>query len=818
MEQFLAMVAVENVAYHFDIFYSYTFSETLKAQILPGMRVLVPFGRGKSAKRQGVVFSVLPCEDVSGYKEIISALDEKPVITAEMLEIASFLKERTFCTCFEGVKAQLPSGLTYKTAVNYFAVKSEKLSSLTKNEKDLYELMLTFDGFCDKKVLYDSLGFDSSCDAMEKLVNKKLVIKDYDALTRMGNATHKKVILLMNEEEIKENFPKLTPKQKSVIKVLSDIGKAELNEICYFTGVTASVISNLCKKGIAEIIEEEYYRMPQTFDISNQNNAKICLTDKQHKAFTNLVEKYRNGGGVSLLYGITGSGKTSVFLKLIDEVIADEKQVIVMVPEIALTPQMMSIFKGRYGNNVAIFHSGLSAGERRDEYKRVCDKAAQIVVGTRSAVFAPFDNVGLIVMDEEQEHTYKSESTPRYHARDVAKFRVSRSNGLLVLASATPSLSSFSNAKAGRYSLEILDERYGDAVLPDVTVVDMKQERKNGNKYNISSALLEMLEKNLIEKKQSILLINRRGFNTFAACDDCGGVINCPSCSISLTYHSANNRLMCHYCGYSTPFTKTCPDCGKDSVRYAGYGTQRIEKELEELLPDARVIRLDTDSTSTKHSFEKALSAFGNGEYDIMLGTQMVAKGLNFENVTLVGVINADQQLNNDDFRSGERTFDLLTQVVGRSGRGKFKGNAVIQTLAPENNVIRLSERQDFDGFYNLEIIIRRAMIYPPFCDICAVSFISENEAKALNISKSFLSKIKYLTAEKYTNEKLIVLGPMPPRISKINNKYRYRLIIKCKNTKSFRNMISEMLIDFGKDKKYNDVTVSVDINPESLV
>ena len=818
MEQLLAMVAVENVAYHFDIFYSYKFSEDLKDKIAPGMRVLVPFGRGKNVRRQGVVFSVEASESTEGLKEILAVLDESVVITTEMLEIARFLKERTFCTYFEGIRVQLPSGLSYKTEITYFAVADSKSESLYGVEKELYELMLTYDGFCDKKALYDTLGYSKDCDAMDKLVAKKLVVKNYDAFSKMGNATHKKVFLLQSPEEIKESFPKLTQKQNSVIKVLSDIGKADLSEICYFTGVTSSVISNLYKKGIVDIIDEEYYRIPQSFSLSNNSSKQIELTKKQNKAFNNLIEKYRNGGGVSLLYGITGSGKTSVFLKLIDDVIADNKQVIVMVPEIALTPQMMSIFKGRYGDNVAIFHSALSAGERRDEYKRVCDRQAQIVVGTRSAVFAPFDNLGLIVMDEEQEHTYKSESSPRYHARDVAKFRISKHKALLVLSSATPSLSSFSNAQSGKYSLEVLDERYGDAILPEVTVVDMKNERKCGNKYNISSALLEMLEKNLDEKKQSILLINRRGFNTFAACDECGGVINCPSCSISLTYHSANNRLMCHYCGYSMPFTNICPECSKNSVRYAGYGTQRIEKELEELLPQARIIRLDADTTSTKHSFEKALTDFSNGDYDIMLGTQMVAKGLNFENVTLVGVINADQQLNNDDFRSGERTFDLLTQVVGRSGRGKFKGNAIIQTVTPENNVIRLSEKQDYDGFYNLEIIIRRAMIYPPFCDICTVSFIASNEVKALNTAKEFLSQIRSLTAGKYSGEKIIVLGPMPPRISKINNKYRYRLIIKCKNTKHFRSMISELMISFGKNKKYNDVTISVDINPESLV
>ena len=818
MKQFLALVAVENVAYHFDILYGYTLSSELKEQIVPGVRVLVPFGKGKNVRRQGVVFEIRPCEDASSYKEIISVLDEKPLITPEMLKISMFLKERTFCTFFEGVKAQLPSGLSYKTTVKYFAVVPDELPSLSETEKELYNLMLSYDGLCDKKTLYDSLGLGSDCNAIEKLVEKKLAVKNYDAFSKMGNATHKKVVLKLTSDEIEEKFPKLTPKQKSVIRVLNDIGKADLNEICYFTGVTASVVTNLCKKEIAEIIDEEYYRIPQTLCADEKSDSEIVLTNKQQNAFDGMLEKYRSGGGVSLLYGITGSGKTSVFLKLIDEVISDGRQVIVMVPEIALTPQMMSIFKGRYGDRVAIFHSGLSAGERRDEYKRVSDKEAEIVVGTRSAVFAPFDNIGLIVIDEEQEHTYKSESSPRYHARDVAKFRAANHKALLLLSSATPSLSSFISAKNGKYSFEKLDERYGNAVLPEVIVVDMKNERKSGNKYNISSALLELLEKNLNDNKQSILLINRRGFNTFVACDECGSVITCPSCSISLTYHSANNRLMCHYCGYSTPFTRVCGECGKESVRYAGYGTQRIEQELSELLPEARVIRLDTDSTSTKHSFEKALLDFSLGKYDIMLGTQMVAKGLNFENVTLVGVINADQQLNNDDFRSQERTFDLLTQVVGRSGRGKFKGNAVIQTLTPENNVIKLAERQDYEGFYNTEIIIRKAMTYPPFCDICTVNFTSAKEVSALNASKDFLSEIRNKTSNKYKNEKIIVLGPMPPRISKINNKYRYRLIIKCKNTSGFRAMISELLVEFGKNKKYNGITVSADMNPESLV
>lgn len=345
----------------------------------------------------------------------------------------------------------------------------------------------------------------------------------------------------------------------------------------------------------------------------------------------------------------------------------------------------------------------------------------------------------------------------------------------------------------------------------------MKKDKQSGNKYAISSELLEALEKNLQNGKQSILLINRRGYNTFAACDSCGSVITCPSCSISMTYHSANNRLMCHYCGFSTPFVSECPECGKNNVRYSGFGTQKIEKELEELLPEAKVLRMDTDSTSSRQDFEKGLSEFSDDKYDVMLGTQMVAKGLDFEKVTLVGVISADQQLNNDDFRSEEKTFDLLTQVVGRAGRGENKGTAIIQTMTPENHIIRLAQKQDYASFFDNEIIIRKTMLYPPYCDLCSVCFISEKENSALLCSKEFIAELRKITAEKYTNQKIIVLGPMPPRLSKINNKYRYRIIIKCKNSKDFRSMISELLISFGKNQKFRDVTLTADINPESL-
>ena len=816
MEQSVALVAVENVAYHFDIFYSYTVPEFLKDKVQTGMRVMVPFGRSKTARRQGVVFGFAPVEQGIKYKDIISILDDEPFFTKENLEIAEFLKDRTFCTYFEGIKVQFPAGYGYKTDVKYFAVATKEQVNLSELEKQVYDYMLTLDDFAEKTEIYNTLGLSKDSDILDKLISKKLVIKSYAATKNMDDASVKTATAVLSKEDI-DNI-KLTPKQESVMTLLWEMGPLSVKEICYYTGVTSAVISTLSKKGYIEIKDVSVYRTPHTMLTDSGARKEIRLTENQQRAFNNLFDKYKNGGGVSLLYGITGSGKTSVFLSLIDRVIAEDKQVIVMVPEISLTPQMMAIFKGRYGSEIAIFHSALSAGERRDEYKRVKDGVVKIVVGTRSAVFAPFENIGLIVIDEEQEHTYKSESSPKYHTKDVARYRTGKHGALLLLSSATPSMESYAAAKRGKYSLEVLSERYGDAVLPDVSVIDMKAERQAGNKYNLSSELLERLEKNLEDKKQSILLINRRGYNTFVACDSCGSVVNCPSCSISLTYHSANNRLMCHYCGYSVPFTKLCPECGKDDVRYAGYGTQRIEKELEELLPEARVLRMDTDSTSSRYSFEKNIIDFGEGKYDIMLGTQMVAKGLNFENVTLVGVINADQQLNNDDFKSQERTFDLLTQVVGRSGRGKNKGTAVIQTLTPENHVIRQAQSQDYDSFFDNEIIIRKAMVYPPYCDICSVCFVSENEIKALNASRAFLAELKSTTAEEYKDVKVIVLGPMPPRLSKLNNKYRYRILIKCKNNKRFRNMLSGLLISFGKNKQYSNVSIAADMNPENLI
>ncbi|MDE6723757.1 MAG: primosomal protein N' [Eubacterium sp.] len=633
-------------------------------------------------------------------------------------------------------------------------------------------------------------------------------------IDKVGDKSKRMLRIVIEEEK---SLPKLKPKQKNVVQLLFDVGTASVSEICEFCSVGEAVVKNLVKYGVCEIYDKEVYRMPYTVYDENCRKAEISLSEQQMKAYDTYAEMLENGGGTGLLYGVTGSGKTQVYLKLIDKAIAMGKDVIVMVPEIALTPQMLSIFHKRYGKSVAVFHSGLSLGERNDEYKRADRGEAHIVIGTRSAVFAPLHNLGLIIMDEEQEHTYKSERTPRYHAKQVANYRCRYNKALLLLTSATPSVESYTLALSGKYKLCELTERYGDAQLPQVITVDMKAESKD-NKSPISNTLKDLIQQNLDNNKQTILLINRRGFNTFIACNSCGHVITCPNCSISLTYHSNNNRLMCHYCGYSKPLDNICPECGESSVRYSGYGTQRIEDSLNFLFPNARVLRMDADTTTGKFSHQKLFDAFSSGEYDILIGTQMVAKGLDFPNVTLVGVVNADNSLYDENYTAQEKSFDLITQVVGRSGRRDSTGKAVIQTVNPLNQIIEYAGNQDYKSFYETEIALRRALAYPPFCDIYSAFFTGENENTVSMCAKAFFDTLVELNNGDYKSEKLIVLGPSPAKISKISNNYRYRLAVKCKNSKTVRRMFNEILKRISKIKEYKDISVSLDLNPYDLI
>ena len=569
------------------------------------------------------------------------------------------------------------------------------------------------------------------------------------------------------------------------------------------------------KCGVLRFFKKEKYRNPYADLPAAPKAAEIELSAEQTKAYQTLSAMLDGDGGSALLYGVTGSGKTQVYMRLIDRALRHGKDTIVLVPEIGLTPQVLGLFHQRYGRQVAVLHSGLSVGERNDEYRRADRGEAKIVLGTRSAVFAPLHALGLIIMDEEQELTYKSERTPRYHARDIARYRAGESGALFVMASATPSIESYAAAKAGKYTLCSLEHRFGNASLPQVCTVDMKGELHAGHRSPLSRTLQKRIQSNLDAGKQTILLMNRRGYNTFIACNDCGHVITCPNCSISLTYHSYSNRLMCHYCGYSKPLDNTCPECGSHAVRYSGFGTQRIEDELQALFPAARILRMDADTTAGKFSHQKLFDAFAAHEYDILVGTQMVAKGLDFDDVTLVGVVNADNALYDENYLSHERAFDLITQVVGRSGRRDATGTAVIQTIDPCNPVIDLAAQQDYPAFFETEYALRRILTYPPFCDIYGVFFVSEDENAAALAAKAFFDTL--VLENKEQQQKLIVLGPSPARISKISNTYRYRLAIKCKNSKSVRNLLMQVLKSTVKMKELRKVQISIDLNPIDL-
>ncbi|MBQ3049990.1 MAG: primosomal protein N' [Oscillospiraceae bacterium] len=786
-------IAVEKTAFHFDRLFSYLVPSALCNDVFPGKRVLVPFG-GANSHRQGMIFSVSETEDVTGYKSILSVLDKEPVLGKAQLNLAVYITENTYCTYYEAVKAMLPPGIgyeihfKYELAENYAAKAAGNEAALrvteyleSKNGEDTAENIKKLCGVDD--VLLRSFAADGILTVSEQTDR------------RIGDKTCLMAELSPHSEDIIGTV-KLTAKQQAVVDFLTDNSCASVKEIEYFTGSTRAVCDGLVKRGIIRYNADAVYRRPYESCDQTEDASAIELTSEQQKAYDGLCEQYDSGKrGGALLFGVTGSGKTRVYLKLIQHVIDSGEDVIVMVPEISLTPQTMRHFRSYFGDTTAIIHSGLSMGERLDEWKRINERKARIVIGTRSAVFAPVKKLGMIIMDEEQEHTYKSDSAPRYHAKDAARFRCAGEGAMLLLASATPSIESYYNAKNGKYSLYTLKQRYGGAVLPSVNVVDMKIELLDGNVDVMSALLSEEIEYNLSVGEQSILLINRRGYNTVVKCAQCGSVASCPNCSIALTYHRANERLMCHYCGYSVPAQGTCPECGSKFVRYDGAGTQKLEEELQKRFSGARVLRMDADTTMSKLSYEKAFKSFADGEYDIMLGTQMIAKGLDFPNVTLVGVLSADSALFGDDFRSYEKTFSLVTQVVGRCGRADKKGRAFIQTYSPENPVIEFASHQNYEAFYEYELANRKIMLYPPFCDICAIGFTGERESAVVDCARAFIAELKK-QASALEKMPLRVIGPTPSAVVKVGNKYRYKVIIKCVNNKRFKELLKSVLLN----------------------
>ena len=807
MCRFIAEVVIDGAAGSFDKRYSYAIPEKLLNSAHAGCRVTVPFGMGNS-KKQGMILKVFEGEITSKTKEILSCTDTSPILNDEMIKMCEWLKNNVFCTYFDAIHTMLPAGLNYKLT-DFYSANDEfcSVSLLKDDEKSIFDFLKANGEQPLKKI--EQL-FDNSDITLFNLLQKQAIIKNQVPVRRMNDITRRWVRI--NTEN--NNAVKLTARQQEIVDIVEAAGSVSVKELQYFTGVSTSVINNLEKKHIFESFEKQEFRIPY-IGKTIANREEINLTDEQQSAYNGLRDMILSGNsGTALLYGVTGSGKTKVFLKLVDEVSSSGKGVIIMVPEIALTPQMIKIFSERYGDKIAVFHSAMSIGQRMDEYNRIKQGKALIAIGTRSAVFAPFSSLGLIIIDEEQEHTYKSEKSPRFHARDLARFRANYHSCLLCLASATPSVESYSAALSGRYKLFTLNERYGNAVLPKVILVDMKKELSEGNSSDISRELAFQIDNALNNKKQAIILLNRRGHNTYITCPECGWVATCENCSISLTYHSANNRMMCHYCNASHEIPKKCPVCGGEFLHFSGSGTQKVAEELKLLFPNARVLRLDADSTVTRDSYSSYLTDFGKGEYDIMLGTQMVAKGLDFPNVTVVGVIGADRALYSDDYRGFERTFSLLTQVVGRAGRSHDAGIAVIQTNDPQNNIISLARLQDYDAFYNEEILNRKLMIFPPYCDICMVYVQSIDKANANDAINQIFDNVKKAINTEFSDIKLIILGPAAASIPKVNNKYRYRMIIKTKNSARFREMISAAT----NIKLKKDTYIGIDINPETII
>jgi len=743
-------VAVSNATFHFDKLYTYAVMPDQQNAVKLGSMVLVPFGRGSRA-RMGVVLACDAEPESAKLKYLFDVAPASACLTPELLRLVHFLKERTFCTYYEAVKAVIPYGAQYKPAVAADGVTPVLQKQLTRHTENSYRLV--------------------------------------------GGLPPK---------------PKPTAKQLAAVALLGG-GPRTLNEL-EDKGISRAVLDNLCAKGVLECS-----KVNKSIDLYSSiplKNEPITLTQEQQAAYDALLPKLGDDAPHSaLLYGVTGSGKTLVFLKLIARCLEQGRRALVLVPEISLTPQMILRLKSQFGRRVAVQHSALNHTERLLQWQMIQDGGADIVVGTRSAIFSPLENIGLIIIDEEQEHTYRSESAPRYSAHEVARQRAAESGALLLLASATPSTESFYAAQHGRTQLVRLTQRYGGNPLPTVQIVDMRAELAAGNPREISLSLEDAIRRNLDAGKQTILLLNRRGYQTMAQCEDCREVLKCTKCSVPMVYHKAAHKVLCHYCGSQMEPPTVCPACG-GKLQYRGFGTQKAEEELAKLFPDARVLRMDQDSTAAKDAHEKLLARFANHEYDIMVGTQMVAKGLDFEDVTLVGVLGIDSLLFAQGFRAYENVFSLITQVVGRSGRAKDPGFAIIQTTDPDNPVLNLAAAQDYDAFFEQEIAYRKLGLYPPFCGLCVIGFAGAKEIEVARAAARFAALLGQQAA-KQPDLPLRVLGPTPGSIEKINDTYRYKLTIKCRNDRRFRDLVRSTLERYEQEKLPSKATVAVDLHSD---
>ena len=811
----MVKVAVSAAPYSIDKPYSYLVPESLAAAAVPGVRVMVPFGRGNK-ESEGLILARVQEPKLPGSKALRQILDSEPVLDKAGIDLALWMRGRYFCTVFEAVKTILPAGLWYGLREIWsLAMAPEAARSAAVGIPGAWQVLDLLEkqgGKADIRVLRDALG-DGAEKPLKAMKKAEILACETDAKRKIADKSHRMVELAVNTEDayaLTEPKRRSAPARYEVVNFLATAGRTPAAEVSYYTGASARTLKAMEKAGLIAFSEEEELRVPSLDDV--EPGPEIVLNEEQQRAFEEILGRVQAAKpSVTLLHGVTGSGKTQVYLRLVQETLALGKTAMVLVPEIVLTPQMMRKFSSYFGSRVAMLHSSLKMTERYDQWKRIRRGEVDVVLGTRSALFAPLKNLGLIIMDEEQEGSYQSENVPRYDAREVAKYLCVREKAALVFGSATPTVETAWAAEQGNYQKALLRRRYNENALPEVLIADLRQEILNGNPGLISTPLRQELEKNLAAGEQSILFLNRRGSSRMLLCGECGYVPQCPRCSTAMTYHSANGRLMCHYCGHSEPAADTCPECG-GWMKHVGAGTQKVEEELRELFPEAGILRMDADTTAGGH--EEILQAFERERVPILLGTQMVAKGLDFENVTLVGVLSADISLYVDNYRAAERTFSLLTQVVGRAGRGGKTGRAVIQTYTPGNDVIRCAARQDYDAFYESEIRMRRLRRYPPFADLFTVTVSGTEEGRVLRAAVSVRETLRQLCRRpELAAGEPEVLGPAPAPVVKVNNRFRYRCTLVGKNDKATREMLAWLQKDFAKDSANRGMNLFVDHN-----
>ena len=811
----IAKIAVSAATFAIDKPYSYWVPEDM--ELCPGIRVSVPFGRGNK-RCEGVVLSVEPGSP-EGLKAIERCLDAQPLLNMTMLRLAAFMRDRYFCTLYDAIRAMLPGGLWFSVNDTYELTEDRSWQEKTIRQADAMKLLyhLTdLGGRTDGDALRQAVPEEEAfAAAIQYLLKKKWIRCDTDFQRRTGDKMEQVASLASSAEEAMEyasHRPKSAAMQKAVLELLCSVGSVSVKELCYFTGAKPATVKRLRDLGYVNLEDREVLRCREIRPA--QISTELVLNEEQDAAYQGLsAQMDADAPGVALLYGVTGSGKTSVYLKLIRRCLERGKGAMLLVPEIALTPQLLGVLVAHFGQQVAVLHSSLSPTERYDQWKRVRAGDAKVVVGTRSAVFAPCPDLGLMILDEEQEHSYKSENSPRYCAREVAMWRGVKERALVLLGSATPSIETMYHAKQGHYRLYTLRQRYNGRPLPHVRMVDMRQEVKDGNDLSFSYELQDAIRDTAQRGKQTILFLNRRGNSRALVCVDCREAPECPRCSARLTYHSANERLMCHYCGFSQPVPKRCPNCD-GPLKQVGVGTQKAQQERNMLFPELEIARMDADTVSAVNTHEKILEHFKNDKVPVLIGTQMVAKGLNMPDVTLVGVLDGDLSLYSGSYRAAETTLNMLTQVGGRAGRGEDAGTAMIQTLVPEHQVLNLAARQDYDGFYDLEISLRQMQNLPPFGDLVTVTFTGQEETAVLRGAAKFRdSLILCLKDKTYSQEHCTVLGPAPCTVPKINYNFRYQLTMRGRLTKPLRGLIAHLLRQFAKDGANRGVSAFADVN-----